>query len=61
MTFSSKYGLGSMKVGETKTFEGLTPTDHTRIKRSAHNYNSRSEVQFMTRFRDGALHVTRLK
>ena len=61
MTFSSKYGLGSMKVGETKTFHNLTSADHTRIKRSAHNYNARSNVRFMTRLRDGVLYVTRLK
>lgn len=60
MTFQSKYGLAAMKAGETKTFHGLTSADHTRIKRSAHNYNARTEKKFMTRFRDGVLYVTRI-
>ena len=56
-----RYGLAQMKIGDIKTFPGVTPEEHGRIKRSAHNYNARSNVRFMTRFRDGVLYVTRLK
>lgn len=58
-----RYGLASMRVGEVKAFPSVikdTP-EHGRIKRSAHNYNMRTDMTFMTRFRDGVLCVTRLK
>jgi hypothetical protein len=56
-----KYGLISIPVGETRRFPGITSEERGRIKRSAHNYNARTDMFFMTRFRDGVLYVTRLK
>lgn len=50
-----------MLEGETKRFTDLSPQEHTRIKRSAHNYNVRSNMYFTTRFKDGVLFVTRIK
>lgn len=57
----AKYGLADIHVGETKRFFGLTPEEHGRIKRSAHNYNLRSHRYFATKMKDGVLYVTRLK
>lgn len=56
-----RYGLTAMRVGEVKTFHDITKTEHERIKRSAHNYNSRTDMYFLTRSRDGVLYVTRVK
>ena len=56
-----RYGLSQLRAGETKSFPGVTKAEHERIKRSAHNYNARADMTFMTRFRDGVLYVTRVK
>lgn len=56
-----RYGLAAMRVGDVKQFEGLDTQERERVKRSAHNYNTRTDMTFMTRFRDGVLYVTRLK
>lgn len=57
----SKYGLADIPVGETKRFYGVTPEEHQRIKRSAHNYNERSSMYFLTRYHEDTLFVTRLR
>lgn len=57
----SKYGLADIPVGETKRFPDVTPDEHQKIKRSAHNYNERSNMYFTTKFKDGVLYVTRLR
>lgn len=56
-----KYGLPDIHVGDTKRFEGVTPELHDRVKRSAHNYNSRTSMYFLTRLVDDVLYVTRLQ
>lgn len=61
MTFASKYGLEGITVGETKRFFAVTPEEHGRIKRSAHNYNMRTTMYFTTKFKDDVLYVTRLR
>lgn len=58
---TDKYGLQTMAVGETKLFHDLTPVGHSRIKRSAHNYNERTDMYFTTKMLGGVLHVTRLR
>ena len=59
--FKTKYGLMDIPIGETKRFPGVTPEEHGRIKRSAHNYNLRTNAYFTTKFKDGVLYVTRLR
>lgn len=61
MTSGSKYGLANIPVGETKRFYDVTPEEHGRIKRSAHNYNMRTDMYFTTKLREGVLYVTRLR
>lgn len=61
MSFQSRYYLTDIPVGETKRFPDVTPEEHGRIKRSAHNYNLRSTLYFTTKFKDGVLYVTRLR
>jgi len=61
MSALNKYGLSSILVGDTKRFDLPTPEMHLRIKRSAHNYNSRTDMYFVTRLSDGVLYVTRLR
>lgn len=56
-----KYGLPDIHVGDTKRFELPTPDTHLKIKRSAHNYNARTTMYFLTRLVDDVLYVTRLK
>ncbi len=58
---AERYGLAAMRVGETKSFPDVTKTEHERIKRSAHNYNARTDMSFLTRSREGVLYVTRVK
>lgn len=58
---AERYGLSAMRVGEVKSFPGVTKIEHERIKRSAHNYNARTDMAFLTRSRDGVLYVTRVK
>tara|TARA_R110000868_G_scaffold266239_1_gene525101 strand:- start:1862 stop:2053 length:192 start_codon:yes stop_codon:yes gene_type:complete len=58
--FKSKYGLTDIAVGETKSFPGVTAHERDRIKRSAHNYNVRIDMYFITRVKHGVLYVTRL-
>ena len=58
---ASKYGLADIPVGETKRFPDVTPDEHQKIKRSAHNYNERSSMYFLTRYHEDTLFVTRLK
>lgn len=61
MSSQSKYGLIDMEVGHTKRFLDVTSEEHGRIKRSAHNYNLRTNAYFTTKFKDGVLYVTRLR
>lgn len=61
MRFHSKYALAEIQPGESKEFYNLTPEEHNKIKRSAHNYNMRTDMYFITKFIDGALHVTRIR
>lgn len=61
MTFRGKHGLANIPVGETKRFYDVTPEEHGRIKRSAHNYNMRTDMYFTTKLREGVLYVTRLR
>lgn len=61
MGFNSKYGLEKLLVGRTKLFEGVTPEEHKKIKRSAHNYNIRTDMYFITRYHRGVVAVTRVK
>jgi hypothetical protein len=56
-----KYGLPAIPVGEVKAFSNLTPVEHSRIKRSAHNYNARTGIYFVTKMLDGVLYVTRIR
>jgi len=57
----SKYGLSSMSPGETKRFTGTTHTEQTNIRRSASNYNVRTNMYFTTRIIDGVVYVTRIR
>ena len=61
MTSASKYGLADIPVGETKRFYDLTPEEIGKVKRSAHNYNERTDMFFTTRVREGVLYITRLR
>lgn len=61
MITQGKYGLAEMSVGSTKPFHGLTPAERDKVKRSAHNYNERSNMFFTTRVREGVLYITRLR
>ena len=61
MITPNKYGLPSIPAGETKAFYDLTPAEIGKIKRSAHNYNDRSDMFFTTRVREGVLYITRLR
>lgn len=61
MSFTSKYGLGELQVGETKRFYSLSDVEIKRIRRSAHNYNLRADMHFITRNKDGVFYVTRLR
>jgi len=56
-----KYGLPDIPVGETKEFHSPTRELHSRIKRSAHNYNERTNMYFGTRMKDGVLYVVRIR
>lgn len=56
-----QYGLPDIPVGETKRFHNVTAELHVRIKRSAHNYNARTNMYFITRKAGGVLYVTRLR
>ena len=57
----SKYYLQDMSVGETKKFSGLTPREKGNIRRSAHNFNARTNMYFTTRILDGVVYVTRIR
>lgn len=61
MITPTKYGLPDIPVGSAKAFHGLTPAERDKIKRSAHNYNERSNMFFTTRVREGVLYITRLR
>ena len=61
MITQGKYGLAEMSVGSTKSFHGLTPAERDKIKRSAHNYNIRTDMYFTTKLKDAVLYVTRLR
>lgn len=54
------YNITSLDVGETKFFpcEGKTCAN---IRKAAHNHNSRTDMYFSTRHRDGVLYVTRIR
>lgn len=57
----SRYALPDMQIGEVKEFYGLTADEGTRLRRSAHNYNARSDLKFYTRTKSGVVYVTRLR
>jgi hypothetical protein len=61
MAFKSKYGLEDLRIGETKSFEIASPDERRKIKRSAHNYNQRTELYFVTRYHRGVMTVTRIR
>ena len=61
MSYRSKYGLADIPVGETREYFGLTDVERGKMRRSAHNYNLRTDMTFVTRFRGGVLYVTRLR
>lgn len=61
MAFHSKYGLELLDVGEAKAFHDLTPIEHERLRRSAHNFNKRTTKYFTTRSKDGVVYVTRVR
>ena len=58
---SALYGLADMEVGATRAFTGLSPQELGRIRRSAHNYNTRTGMYFTTKLKDAVLYVTRLR
>ena len=60
-TRKSKYKLNEMVVGEVKIFDTPTERDKDLIRRSAHNYNIRSERYYITRAMGDTIHVTRLR
>jgi len=45
----SKYGLGTLEVGESRTFATPTAQDKRALRRSAHNMNKRTDRYFRTR------------
>ena len=63
MTFGKPdmYGLPDIPVGGTKEFAAPSREMHSNIKRSAHNYNARTNMYFYTRLRKGILYVTRIR
>jgi hypothetical protein len=57
-----KYGLADMAVGETKAFPDMDTLEKRHLlRRSAHNYNLRSDMYFQTRSKDGVSYVTRVR
>lgn len=57
-----KYGLAKLAVGETKEFPDMgTQEKRHLLRRSAHNYNLRSDMHFVTRSKDGVSYVTRVR
>jgi len=58
---AAKYSLADMSVGETKRFLDLTIEEQRNIKRSAHNYNLRTDLYFATKVKDDVLYITRLR
>lgn len=66
MTFyksrQSKYSLSAMEVGESRTFDTPAPGDKRRIRRSAHNMNTRTDRYYVTRTqRIDTLMITRIR
>lgn len=58
----SKYGLGALEVGESRTFATPTAQDKRALRRSAHNMNKRTTLYFMTRTTEvGHITVTRMR
>lgn len=56
------YGLQDLEVGETKAFPGMDTMEKRHLlRRSAHNYNLRSDMYFQTRSKDGVSYVTRVR
>lgn len=57
----NSYGMGSMRVGQTKEYPFKSPIEQKRVCRAAHNYNGRGDKYFITRTRDGVVYVKRIK
>jgi hypothetical protein len=57
----SKYGLNAMEVGAVSAFEAPTKEEQKRIRRAAHNRNSRTDMYFITRCYNGMVHITRVR
>lgn len=58
---ASKYRLEEMEAGETRQFSPETPQEHRKLCRSAHNYNTRTDMFFSTRSKDGVVYITRMR
>ena len=57
-----KYGLADLAVGETKAFPGMDTLEKRHLlRRSAHNYNLRSDMHFITRSQNNVSYVTRVR
>ena len=55
------FDLASIPVGETKAYEGLEPRQREALQRSAHNYNSRADMYFVTRSMGDVVYVMRIR
>jgi hypothetical protein len=61
MSFYSKYFLEEIEVGETKEFIVDSPYEASLLRRSAHNYNLRTDMYFTTRSKNGISRITRVR
>ena len=59
MTFTSIYNLMDIPVGETHLFPFTSKNEEMRIRKSAHNYNVRSDAYFSTRAKNGVIYPRR--
>lgn len=57
----NKYNLPDIPVRSTKAFYPETPEEHARLRRSAHNYNARTDMYFSTRSKGGIVYITRIR
>lgn len=55
------YRLTELGVGETKAFPYGEEAEAKRIRKAAHNLNTRSASYFTTRCKDGVVYVTRIR